>query len=270
MKEATLQAVKRAMPGHGRARIHEKLLSYLGIDDQSEVEVSTKAGATLTLTVFADTVVEEGTIRISSEDLEKLNIPDGGEVDVRRKIPLDEQILAAAESTAGQIKEGAQEIGAKLSETAEKIQKGAADTAEQISTKAKELTEKVKEDAKPIGEKVSKAAKSSADAIIDKIPLGKLSADIEKELSAADPEEAKRIRGILVGMEGEKAAVRVQVAAGRTVGNLTIPPEIKLVTVQRDGEILGSDNNIVFKEGDIVYISGSSDAIGFVTRMLEG
>ena len=62
MEEATLQAVKRAMPGHGRARIHEKLLSFLGVEDQSEVEVRTDAGATLTLTIFADAMVDEGTI----------------------------------------------------------------------------------------------------------------------------------------------------------------------------------------------------------------
>ncbi|MBP7034780.1 MAG: hypothetical protein KBB00_03390, partial [Methanospirillum sp.] len=184
MEEATLQAVKRAMPGHGRARIHEKLLSFLGVEDQSEVEVSTDAGATLTLTIFADAMVDEGTIRISGEDLKKLNIPDGGKVHVTRKIPFEERIRTAAESAAGQIRGGAQEIGSKLSETADKLQKGAADTAGQISTKAKEITEKVKEDTKPIGEKVSKAAKSSADAIRDKIPIGKLSPEIEKGLSA--------------------------------------------------------------------------------------
>ena len=270
MKEATLQAVKRAMPGHGRARIHEKVLSFLGVDDQSEVEIRTDEGATLTLTIFSDAVVEEGTIRISGEDLKKLNIPDGGKVHVTRKIPLEEQIKAAAESTAEQIKEGAQEVGTKLTETAGKIQKGAAETAEQISKKAKELKEKVKEDAKPIGEKVSKAAKSSADAIMEKIPIGKLSADIEKSLTAAGPDEAKRIRGILAGMEGEKAAVRVQAAAGRTVSNLTIPPEVSLVAVQRNDQILGLDKDIILKEDDIIYLSGTSDSVRFVTRMLEG
>lgn len=270
MEEATLQAVKRAMPGHGRARIHEKLLSFLGVEDQSEVEVSTDAGATLTLTIFADAMVDEGTIRISGEDLKKLNIPDGGKVHVTRKIPFEERIRTAAESAAGQIRGGAQEIGSKLSETADKLQKGAADTAGQISTKAKEITEKVKEDTKPIGEKVSKAAKSSADAIRDKIPIGKLSPEIEKGLSALSQEEAKTIRSALTGIEGVSAAVPVRFAAGRSLGNLTIPPEITLVTVQRKDKVLGLDRDIILKENDIVYFSGPSDAVGFVTRMLEG
>ncbi len=270
MEEATLQAVKRAMPGHGRARIHEKLLSFLSIEDQSEVEVSTDAGATLTLTVFADELVDEGTIRISGEDLKKLNIPDGGVVHVKRKIPFEEQIRMAAESAAGQMKEGAQEIGTKISETAGKIQKSAAETAEHISTKAKELTEKVKEDTKPIGVKVSRAAKSSADAIREKIPIGKLSPEIEKGLSSLSQEEAKKIRTALTGREGVSAAARVKFAAGRSLGNLTIPPEVTLVTVQRKEHILGLDADIILKENDIVYLSGPSDAVGFVTRMLEG
>jgi len=270
MEEATLQAVKRAMPGHGRARIHEKLISILGIEDQTEVEVSTDAGATLYLTVFADELVDEGTIRISGEDLKKLGIPDGGNVHVKRKIPLEEQVRTAAETAATQIKEGAQDIGTKLSETAEKIQKGAAETAEQLGTKAKELTDKVKEETKPIGEKVSKAAKSSADAIRDKIPVGKLAPEIEKGLSALSQEDAKKIRSLLTGVEGVSAAVPVKFASGRSFGNLTIPPEINLVAIQRGTALLELKPDIVLKEGDIAYCSGPSDMISFVTRMLEG
>ncbi len=270
MEEVTLQAVKRAMPGHGRARIHEKLLSFLGIEDQSEVEVSTDAGVTLTLTVFADELVEEGTIRISAEDLRRLNIPDGGTVHVTRKIPLEEQIRTTAETAAEQIKGGAQEVGAKLSETAEKIQKSAADTAEQIGTKAKELTEKVKEETKPITEKISMAAKSSAHTIREKIPLGKLSADIEKELSVVAPDEAQKIRNALTGRDGKGAAARVRFAAGRSLGNLTIPPEVTLVALQRTNQILKLDENTILKENDIVYFFGSAKSVEFVTRMLEG
>ncbi|HPP77807.1 TrkA C-terminal domain-containing protein, partial [Methanospirillum sp.] len=182
----------------------------------------------------------------------------------------EEQIRMAAESAAGQMKEGAQEISTKISETAGKIQKSAAETAEQITTKAKELTEKVKEDTKPIGKKVSRAARSSADAIRDKIPIGKLSPEIEKGLSVLSQEEAKKIRTALTGKEGVSAAVLVKFAAGRSIGNLTIPPEVTLVTVQRKDQILGLDADIILKENDIVYLSGPSDAVGFVTRMLEG
>lgn len=270
MKEVTLQAVKRAMPGHGRARIHNKLLSSLGIEDQTEVEVSTDTGKTLTLTIFADEQVKEGTVRISGEDLEKLGLPDGGKVHVTRKIPLDEQVKMVAESAADQIKEGAQEIGAKLSETADKIQKGASETAEQIGTKAREFSEKVIEETKPIGEKISKAAKSSADSIRDKIPIGKLSPAIEEGLSALKPDDAKKIRSLLTSGEGVSAAAVVKSASGRSIGNLTIPPEISLVAVQRKNQVLGISSDIILSDGDIAYFSGSSNAVAFVTRMLEG
>ena len=270
MEEVTLQAVKRAMPGHGRARIHQKLLSMLGVDDQTEVEVSTNAGASLTLTVFADDLVEDGTIRISGEDLKKLDIPDGGQVRIRRKVPLDEQIKTVAGTAAEQIRGGAQEFSTKISETGGKIQKGASETADKVGTKTRELTEKVKAETKPIGEKISQAAKSSAGAIREKIPLGKLSPEIEKGLSALSPDEAKRIKSLLAGGEGLKAAVPVQDASGRTIGNLTMPPEAAIVAVQRNDKTLDVKPDTLLKKGDIIYVSGTPDAVGFVTRMLEG
>lgn len=270
MEEATLQAVKRAMPGHGRARIHEKLLSMLGIEDQTEVEVSTNAGATLTLTVFADELVEEGTIRISVEDLKKLDIPEGGQVNVKRKIPLDEQIRVAAESAAGQIKGGAQEISTKLSETAEKIQKGASETAQQVETKAKEITEKVKADTKPISEKISKAAKNSADTIREKLPIGKFSPEIEKGLSNLTSDDANKIRSLLTGAEGICSAVPISFASGRTIGNLTMPPDAKIVAIQRKNQIVEISPDTLLKEGDIAYLSGHEEAVGFIKKMLEG
>lgn len=121
MEEVSLQATKRAMPGHGRARINEKLLSILEIEDQAEVEVITEEGKSLTLAVFSDDVVKEDNIRISSDDLAKLGIPDGGKVTVKRKVHLDEQVKMAAGSAADQIKGGANVIGAKVSGVAATI-----------------------------------------------------------------------------------------------------------------------------------------------------
>ncbi|NLV28249.1 MAG: hypothetical protein GXY48_14010 [Methanomicrobiales archaeon] len=270
MEEATLQAVKRAMPGHGRARIHQKLLSLLAIEEQAEVEVSTKAGATLTLTVFADELVEDGTIRISGEDLKKLKIPDGGEVFVRRKIPLEEQIMTAADKTAEQIKGGAQELSTKITESAGKLQKDAAETAEKVGAKAKELTKKVKTDTKPVGDKIAKAAKSSAEAIKEKLPIGKFSPEVEKGLAILASEDAKKVRSLLTGAEGTCSAAVVSFASGRTVGNLTLPPEAKIVAIQRDKQVLTFGPDTILQKGDVAYITGSEDAIGFVTRMLEG
>lgn len=121
MEEVSLQAIKRAMPGHGRARINEKLLSILEIEDQAEVEVSTEEGKTMTLVVFSDDIVKEDTIRISSDDLVKLGIPDGGKVTVKRKVHLDEKVKMAAGSAAEHIKGGASAIGASVSGAAASI-----------------------------------------------------------------------------------------------------------------------------------------------------
>ncbi|NLV26788.1 MAG: hypothetical protein GXY48_06440, partial [Methanomicrobiales archaeon] len=49
-----LQAVERAMPGNGRARVHNSQLLALGIAESEKVEVLTSAGTCLTLIAFGD------------------------------------------------------------------------------------------------------------------------------------------------------------------------------------------------------------------------
>ena len=258
MEEATLQAVKRAMPGHGRARIHEKLLSVLGIEDQEEVEVISDAGKTLTLNVFSDDMVDEGTIRVSENDLQKLGIPDGGKVVVRRKIPLEEQVVTAAEAAAEQIKAGAKEVGGKISDAAGKFE-----------AKAKEVSDKLVQDAKPVSDKVSKAVKDSAKTIKEKIPLGKMAPEIEKALANLPPDDAKKIRAALTGVDGDQAAITVSSASGRSIDNLTVPPEASIVSIQRNDSILEVKPDTMLKAGDIVYVTGKQTAVQFIKRMLE-
>lgn len=258
MEEATLQAVKRAMPGHGRARIHEKLLSVLGIEDQEEVEVISDAGKTLTLNVFSDDMVEEGMIRVSETDLQKLGIPDGGKVIVRRKIPIEEQVITAAEAAAEQIKAGAREVGGKISEAAAKVEE-----------KAKKVSDKLVEEAKPVSDKVSKAVKDSAKTIKEKIPVGKMAPEIEKALGNLSTEDAKKIRAALTGVEGEQAAITVSQASGRTISNLTVPPEASIVNIQRNDTLLEVKPDTMLKAGDIVYVTGKQTAVQFIKRMLE-
>ena len=171
MEEATLQAVKRAMPGHGRARIHEKLLSVLGIEDQEEVEVISDAGKTLTLNVFSDDMVDEGTIRVSENDLQKLGIPDGGKVVVRRKIPLEEQVVTAAEAAAEQIKAGAKEVGGKISDAAGKFE-----------AKAKEVSDKLVQDAKPVSDKSQKRLRTLQKPSRRRYPLARWLRRLRKPL----------------------------------------------------------------------------------------
>jgi len=240
MEETILQAVKRAMPGHGRARIHEKLLTILGVGDQTEVEVTSEGGQILTLTVFADDLVEEGTIRIGGDDLKKLGIPDGGKVAVKRKIPLDEQIKTAAEVTA-----------------------------DQIGTKAKEFSEKVREDTKQFTDKVSQTVKNSADVIKENLPYGVLPKETEKALSALPGEDAKKIKSILIRAEGKSAALIIHSGSGRTIGNLTMHPESSIAGLQREGKLLEISPDIVLSEGDIVYVTGSEDGLVYMRKMLE-
>jgi hypothetical protein len=111
-----LQAVERAMPGSGRARVHNSQILALGIAELEKIEVLTSTGACLTLITFADSHVSSDQIRISADDLKKLGIPEGGQVTVRRQIPVSEQVKTTSNQIAHQIGKGLTDLGETISE----------------------------------------------------------------------------------------------------------------------------------------------------------
>ena len=70
MDEIQLIAQKRAFPSRGRARIHSEVLSKLEIDEGATIEIGIPdADKWISVTTFADSLVESGHIRLSEEDL---------------------------------------------------------------------------------------------------------------------------------------------------------------------------------------------------------
>jgi len=114
----------RAFPSHGRARVHESVLPFLGVKEGDAVEVTKlpliedEKPKQVTVTIYADTMVEKGVLRISPEDIAKLDAKEGETVNLQRKVPITEAISKKASQTGHAVKEGATHMG-------ESIEKGA-------------------------------------------------------------------------------------------------------------------------------------------------
>ncbi len=114
----------RIFPSHGRARVHESILPFLGVKEGEDIEVKKlpliedEKPKQVTLSIYADTMVEEGVIRLSPEDIAKLAAAEGDTVNVQRKVPITEIISRKVSRTGHAVKEGAEHVG-------ESIEKGA-------------------------------------------------------------------------------------------------------------------------------------------------
>ncbi|MBU7038338.1 MAG: hypothetical protein HXS52_10435 [Theionarchaea archaeon] len=98
------------------------MLSRLGTEEESKLEIiNSAADRSVTVTLFADSMVEEGFIRLSEEDLEALGLDEGDTVVIRRKAPISEQVRDRAEEAAEKISEGIDKIGERATETARKV-----------------------------------------------------------------------------------------------------------------------------------------------------
>ncbi len=272
MEEVTLQAAMRVMPGHGRARIHSSLLTTLGIDDNEEVEVIGSAGANLTLTVFADTLVEKGQIRISEEDLKKLGIADGGEVVVRRKTPMAEQVKAAAGDIADRVSRGISDLGGVVSEKTSDLKDGTIHAAQDIQEKARGVSSKIAEEVGPIGEKIGDAGRETAAKIQQMVPTARFSATVEAGLKRLKSGDAAELKKVLLQNEGDIRAVSVSAttAAGRAVQNLTIPPDVIIAAIQRgDNTLTIPAADTIINMGDVVYLIGKEKGLDYMGTILE-
>lgn len=272
MEEVTLRAIKRAMPGHGRARVHSSLLNVIGIEDKTEVEVVTPKGASLTLTVYADALVEQGQIRISEEDLKRLDITDGTDVTVKRKVPVSEQVRDAAEDIAGKIGSGVQELGETVSEKTAGIREGTSQAAHDIHEKARDISTKIVDEVTPLGEKIGEAGRDTAARIRDLVPTARFNSAVEDGLKGLGKDDAANLKKLLLESEGEKhaAIVKAETVAGRTIQNVTFPPDVMVVAVQRGATLITPSDNVMLESGDLVYLAGTDKGLEYMAKLLEG
>jgi predicted DNA-binding antitoxin AbrB/MazE fold protein len=96
------------------------------------------------VTVYTDSMVEKGQIRVSEEDLKKVGLKDGDNVIVRPTPALKEKLKKSTDEAAKSVKEGAGKVGESAKKVGGDISKGAKKTYESASKATKEGYESVK------------------------------------------------------------------------------------------------------------------------------
>ena len=86
--------------------------------------VNEATGACVTVSIVADTMVLEGQVRVSTEDLGTLGLNEGDTVLVRNTAPLNEKIRKAAEDAGTAARKHAAAIDRELSKKAQEVSEG--------------------------------------------------------------------------------------------------------------------------------------------------
>ena len=170
MQEVRFTLKKRAFPSQGRVRFNIAHLTDLGIQEGDHVDLINEATRkTVTTSIIADTMVRQGQIRVSDEDLRTLGLQDDDEVLVRKAQPLQDKIKKAAANVTTSLSKGAGRLDDAVRETAA----GVKAEAEKIARPVKKAPET---SPAPVGEGARKIRRRG------------------KETREKDGEEGSRIR----------------------------------------------------------------------------
>lgn len=117
-------------------------LAELGVTEGGQADLINEAtGATVTAAVIADTLVQEGQIRVSTEDLATLGLADDADVLVRKTPPLQEKIRKVAEDANASLSRGAASLDKTVKKTADDVKAGAGKAAESIKKETKNASD---------------------------------------------------------------------------------------------------------------------------------
>ncbi len=105
MQEVRLTVKKRAFPSQGRVRLNIAHLPALGIREGEHVDLVNEATKkSVTTAVMADTMVRQGHIRVSEEDLKTIGLQDEEDVLVRKTQAKPEKTKKAAADEGAHVK----------------------------------------------------------------------------------------------------------------------------------------------------------------------
>ena len=159
MQDVRLTIRKRAFPSQGRVRLNIAHLSELGIHEGERVDLINEANKkTVTTSVIADTMVREGQVRVSEEDLKTIGLDDDDEVLVKKSLKLQEKLSKAAAEANKSIAKGVGKIG-----------NAAKKTAGEVKTEAVKAAGSLKEETKKASDSIGKAAGKTATAAKKKV-----------------------------------------------------------------------------------------------------
>lgn len=297
---------KRAVPSHGRARLHTSMLSELGAQEGSKLELINDAlNKSVAVTLFADSLVEEGYIRLSAEDIENLGLQEEDTVVIRKKPPLPETIKKEVGEAAERISEGAEKAGERAGVAAERISgeidkrvgkagekvgevagtvrgevvkaygrfvEETAPITDRIEGATKETVTKIKEEVIPVAERVEGAARDAYQRIAESPLKERVSKATESFINKLKPGEEAKLKEILEGCKGDIRAVTVtsDIVADKLVKELDLPQEVVISAVQRNKEIIIPKGETRLVRGDIVYLVGKEEGLRECTALMEG
>ena len=149
MEESVSLKVKvRTFPSKGRARVHETVLPLLAAEEGEPLLLAKYPAVwdekikSVTVTGYADTMVDKAVIMLSPEDIAALSVAEGDMVSVMRKVTWTEKFMKGATKTGETVKEGAVKAGQTVKEGAVKagqtVEKGAKDVAGKVTPKKEE------------------------------------------------------------------------------------------------------------------------------------
>lgn len=151
---------KRAFPSQGRARIHESVLETLQIAEGDLVDLTIEGDAVPhPVAAFADSLVEEGEIRLSSEDMASLHIGEGSAVTVTKRPPPGEKIRNAAKSAVGELKGSLDAAETSVKSGVARIEEKADSTATELKEELKKAESSVKKGASRVSGVIRKPGK---------------------------------------------------------------------------------------------------------------
>lgn len=110
-----LKIQTRDFPSRGRARVHDSVLDMLEISEGDDIDLfSTPDAKPVTVSIYADSMVEKGTIRLDDEDVKKLGVAEGAVVTAIKTPPITTKIKSAASETGERVSGGLSSLGRKI------------------------------------------------------------------------------------------------------------------------------------------------------------
>ncbi len=162
MKEVRFTIKKRAFPSQGRVRLNLAHLPELGIREGDHVDlINETTKKSVTATVIADTMVREGHLRVSEEDLKSIGLNDDDEVLVRKTPPLQEKIKKVAADASKSLSKSAGKLDETVKKTTVDVKAGAAKTADTVKKETKKASDTVGKAATKTVKEVKKTVKKA-------------------------------------------------------------------------------------------------------------
>ena len=162
MQEVRLTLKKRAFPSQGRVRLNIAHLPELGIKEGDHVDLINEASKkTVTTSVIADTMVRQGQLRVSDEDLKTLGLQDDDEVLVRKAAPLEAKLKKAAADANTALSAGVKKLDGAARKTAGDVKAGAAKATETVKKETKKASDSLGKTASKTAKDVKKAVKKA-------------------------------------------------------------------------------------------------------------